>query len=388
MEQILKNTALFVNILGTSRTSAVQQWDVQEFKRALKWADYFQQVHFKVETREKQRSILDKELKLQSCKCEAQLGTCVVQFGDLKHAKRLLCDNILQNLWCAPHIYSEIIKLCFTLPEVDANNNQFPVDLKEIVQVCHTSKVLARFGPELMQTRFAIVEKESITVNENKNVDHAFCQSYTNGIAMFNFGEEFSKRVQARVLRDYIMKCLACVESKSSLLAQIDAILSSRDDYLCLLSMVCKDADISNPEFFHFIVRLAKERLNPKWKDNHCNILGMPPAIVLDIAVISEEIFMDYIRLLFHCCDLHDEQNSMEEQFLISRLREAGNIGDIKLMNLEKHFQEINIRKDQCIHFLPKVKNELFSSCLLRSCQLCHETIRDQLAKKHLSFLY
>ena len=44
MEQILKNTALFVNILGTSRTSAVQQWDVQEFKRALKWADYFQQV--------------------------------------------------------------------------------------------------------------------------------------------------------------------------------------------------------------------------------------------------------------------------------------------------------------------------------------------------------
>ena len=64
----------------------------------------------------------------------------------------------------------------------------------------------------------------------------------------------------------------------------------------------------------------STERLNPKWKDNHCNILGMPPAIVLDIAVISEEIFMDYIRLLFHCCDLHDEQNSMEEQFLISRL--------------------------------------------------------------------
>ena len=44
MEQILKNTALFINILGMSRTSAVQQWDAEELKRALKWADYFQQV--------------------------------------------------------------------------------------------------------------------------------------------------------------------------------------------------------------------------------------------------------------------------------------------------------------------------------------------------------
>ena len=46
----------------------------------------------------------------------------------------------------------------------------------------------------------------------------------------------------------------------------------------------------------------------------------MPPAVVLDIVLISEEVFMDYIRLLFHCCNLYDEQNSIEEQFLISRL--------------------------------------------------------------------
>ena len=44
MEQILKNTALFINVMGMSRTSAVQQWDIEELKKAFKWADYFQQV--------------------------------------------------------------------------------------------------------------------------------------------------------------------------------------------------------------------------------------------------------------------------------------------------------------------------------------------------------
>ena len=172
-------------------------------------------VYLKLETREEQRSILDKELKFQSSKCEAQLGTCVIQFGDLKHAKRLLCNNILQNLWCAPHIYSEIIQVCFTLTEVDhKRNNPFQIDFKEIVQACHTSKVLAPFGSKLIKTRFAIAEKKGIIVNENKTVDHALCQSYTDEIATFDFGEEFSKQVQARLLKDYIVKCLGCVESK------------------------------------------------------------------------------------------------------------------------------------------------------------------------------
>lgn len=44
MNDIVKNTELFVNILSMSRTSAVQKWDHEAFQRAFRWAHYFEQV--------------------------------------------------------------------------------------------------------------------------------------------------------------------------------------------------------------------------------------------------------------------------------------------------------------------------------------------------------
>ena len=46
MNDIVKNTELFVNILGMSRTSEVQKWDHEAFQRAFRWAHYFEQVIF------------------------------------------------------------------------------------------------------------------------------------------------------------------------------------------------------------------------------------------------------------------------------------------------------------------------------------------------------
>lgn len=46
MNDIVKNTELFVNILGMSRTSAVQKWDREAFQRAFRWAHYFEQVSY------------------------------------------------------------------------------------------------------------------------------------------------------------------------------------------------------------------------------------------------------------------------------------------------------------------------------------------------------
>ena len=45
----------------------------------------------------------------------------------------------------------------------------------------------------------------------------------------------------------------------------------------------------------------------------------MPASVVLDIAVISEEIFIDYLRLLFDCCRVYDQQISTEELYLVAR---------------------------------------------------------------------
>ena len=46
MNDISKNTELFVNILGMSRTSGVQKWDHEAFQRAFRWANFFEQVRY------------------------------------------------------------------------------------------------------------------------------------------------------------------------------------------------------------------------------------------------------------------------------------------------------------------------------------------------------
>ena len=45
MNEVLKNTHAFVNILCMARCEAVQQWDEDAFRRAHKWAKYFEEVN-------------------------------------------------------------------------------------------------------------------------------------------------------------------------------------------------------------------------------------------------------------------------------------------------------------------------------------------------------
>lgn len=44
MNEILKNTHIFVEVLRMARCNAVQQWDEEAFKKAQKWANYFEEV--------------------------------------------------------------------------------------------------------------------------------------------------------------------------------------------------------------------------------------------------------------------------------------------------------------------------------------------------------
>lgn len=44
MDEVIKNTHSFVDILCMARGEAVQRWDEDTFHRAFKWAQYFEQV--------------------------------------------------------------------------------------------------------------------------------------------------------------------------------------------------------------------------------------------------------------------------------------------------------------------------------------------------------
>ena len=43
MNEVLKNTHVFVEVLSMARCDAVQQWDEGAFEKAYKWASYFEE---------------------------------------------------------------------------------------------------------------------------------------------------------------------------------------------------------------------------------------------------------------------------------------------------------------------------------------------------------
>ena len=43
MNEVLKNTHVFVDVLSMARCDAVQQWDESAFEKAYKWASYFEE---------------------------------------------------------------------------------------------------------------------------------------------------------------------------------------------------------------------------------------------------------------------------------------------------------------------------------------------------------
>lgn len=43
MNEIFKNTHVFVEVLSMARCDAVQQWDEGAFEKAYKWASYFEE---------------------------------------------------------------------------------------------------------------------------------------------------------------------------------------------------------------------------------------------------------------------------------------------------------------------------------------------------------
>ena len=48
--------------------------------------------------------------------------------------------------------------------------------------------------------------------------------------------------------------------------------------------------------------------------------MDIPASFVLDLVVLSDEVFKAYVRLLYECCQIYDKQTSMEELCLVSRL--------------------------------------------------------------------
>lgn len=43
MNEVLKNTHVFVDVLNMARCDEVKQWDQSAFEKAFKWAGYFEE---------------------------------------------------------------------------------------------------------------------------------------------------------------------------------------------------------------------------------------------------------------------------------------------------------------------------------------------------------
>ena len=172
-------------------------------------------VYSKLEKKDKQRHILDKELWNQSCSENTQLGTSILRFEDLKHAKQILSRNLLQNVWCTPEIYTETIKLSYTLPEIHSDNKLFLNEITQMRKICKVSKMLKAVGSEVVKASAPQTpsKKEENEINVSSFVIENVRISNKDESVPTDFEEMFCYRVQARLLKDYMLKCLGSAYS-------------------------------------------------------------------------------------------------------------------------------------------------------------------------------
>ncbi|XP_065058766.1 uncharacterized protein LOC135686465 [Rhopilema esculentum] len=361
MEQVLKNTVSFIEVLGMSRTSHLQEWDTQALSRAFQWADYFENVYEKFLSRPKYKEQLCFELEKQSLQLASRLGCRVLRFEDLKQARQMLARSILQNIWCSAEIYTETIKQYYLKCSMEQAPLLLSIDLQNMIKMQEISKKIVAIGNEILNAKDIVylehfVEcsgeaSEKRQQDRNTNIEDA--AKFTDA------NTSLSVETGARLLKNMILSKSKRKESKREWIAKLDAIVSSEKGVaLIMLAAVHLSCD-GDAESMLLITQYIKENLFKNGTGCWERFLSLPAKVIIEMVLHSKELTQFYLETLFACCECYDQQIIEEEDYLISSLkckkRKISKQEQLKA-NLHKHFAELGKTNQRDISLLLKCK--------------------------------
>ncbi|PIK54295.1 hypothetical protein BSL78_08823 [Apostichopus japonicus] len=108
-QDIILNIQTFLKLLEAARCEAVSQWDEAAFKRALRWAEYAEQLYSKVYQKPEFLEKLKRVVKRIHETSQEHLGQREVAAEDLKCSKKLLLKILLENSHLPSQLYHQIL---------------------------------------------------------------------------------------------------------------------------------------------------------------------------------------------------------------------------------------------------------------------------------------
>ncbi|XP_071846604.1 uncharacterized protein [Apostichopus japonicus] len=108
-QDIILNIQTFLKLLEAARCEAVSQWDEAAFKRAVRWAEYAEQLYSKVYQKPEFLEKLKRVVKRIHETSQEHLGQREVAAEDLKCSKKLLLKILLENSHLPSQLYHQIL---------------------------------------------------------------------------------------------------------------------------------------------------------------------------------------------------------------------------------------------------------------------------------------
>ncbi|XP_011673799.2 uncharacterized protein LOC105442869 [Strongylocentrotus purpuratus] len=109
MNEVMRNAKTFLGLVQTAKTDAAGHWNREAFQRAMQWAEYFEGVYKKLETKAEVVTKFSRGLEIISSQPGACSGPSPVTFADLKHSRRMLLKILLQNPYLSGELYSLVL---------------------------------------------------------------------------------------------------------------------------------------------------------------------------------------------------------------------------------------------------------------------------------------
>nr|XP_054754193.1 uncharacterized protein LOC129260190 [Lytechinus pictus] len=137
MNEVMRNAKTFLGLVQTAKTDAAAHWNQEAFQRAMKWAEYFEGVYKKLETKVDVATKFSRGLEIISSQAGACPGPSPVTFADLKHSRRMLLKILLQNPYLSGEIYSLVLDSYTGLPSTPDRLGGSEMLIQDAVECAH-----------------------------------------------------------------------------------------------------------------------------------------------------------------------------------------------------------------------------------------------------------
>lgn len=302
---VLKNICSFVEILNSSRSPSVANWDRQSLCNAFQWAAYCEQIY--IQSQDKPyRSDLDREIqKLGKLLQRKEISVTEVSLNDLQHGLRLLVANLLQNQDLRPDTLSSLlspalpaqvrdlcVEECAQLVHRKATRQLLSVIDKSVSNSEHNENSAA---PRLTESR---VPESLVTALIRPNA--ADDDDDLSDVRVENF-DSLEIQCVSKLLLCYLSTAVKDENENDRLKLKLMSLIGQNFLGQCILvtsylSLVSRSANSS-------VKKVLEECLIMLIRSDKRFLLKIPSHHLVCICNSSFKFYRHYIRYLVKCCD-------------------------------------------------------------------------------------